>query len=197
MTIIELSRKLGIGNSNGSWTNVLGQPLRVNKGSVISVKNVFIDTNSNNSTNITLENDVDIEMEIGYYVMNSEKVLPDRTYYGKLSTDHNDYNAYIMRDESYNPVLKTITKTIEKGSYTPSYLAEYVNRKLTEVELVPEMSGSHFGIRPRNPFLIRSDVLTNFDGDPDGKTKFHLHSEDESVSESDRHYFKILLEGQA
>ena len=199
-TIVELNRQLGTG-ANGSWTNVLNAPLKINKGGTISVKNVFIDSQSlNNSENITLDSDVNIEIEVGYYVMNSEEEpIKQKVFKDALAAEpthlKNDYDTYICRKPNYDPIVNTITTTIEKGDYTPSYLAEYINKKLSQITFTPKQASSEYGVRPRNNFFLRSDVLNNYAGPGAQGAGIQFHKWDEDTNTASKKYFEIKVDG--
>ena len=64
--IIECSRSNAVAGTNSNWTNVYASPVEVGMGDIIQVKNCFVDTNAVNSSNIQLDEDVNIEFKVGY-----------------------------------------------------------------------------------------------------------------------------------
>lgn len=53
--------------SNGDWTTTLQESLTLNNGDSIFVKNSFIDTQATSSQKIIIPQDINIEMDIGFY----------------------------------------------------------------------------------------------------------------------------------
>ena len=158
ITIIEASRKNGIG-TNSSWVNTYQQPMTIGTGDVVQLKQCFVDTNANNSGNITIDNDVDIELEMGYYMVNSkhpENVPPVKN--GRQtgvdpeeSTDMPmDYETYICRYgnenaphwNEYQQILNKFNYTLKAGTYTPSALAELLTRAFTTVPFIVDIPNS-------------------------------------------------------
>ena len=167
--IIEASKMLSESrddNNNGEWENVYQLPIQLNKSDVVSIKNIFIDTSNNNSQNITLNEDVEITFEIGYYWINAQEPLGVRVYHNIEDDDHTEYDPFIARykkdigeHEAFDPYLREKKITIPKGSYTPSYLCEYMNEQLTKITFYSSIPDSDDGVKSDNPFLVRSDIL--------------------------------------
>ena len=153
--IIECSRSNAVGGTNSNWTNVYASPVEVGMGDIIQVKNCFVDTNAVNSSNIQLDEDVNIELKLGYYIINNHQ--PDADDY---KTFHNgagvDYQPYIARKENFEPHLKTFTYTLPKGSYTASDLAQTLTRQFTRVEFKAPIPTSLNCVKSGNVFLINT-----------------------------------------
>ncbi len=67
-TIVECRNKESdITVSNGDWTTILGGALTINDGDQIFVKNAFIDTQATSSQKIRIPEDINAEIEFGYY----------------------------------------------------------------------------------------------------------------------------------
>ena len=162
--IIECSRSNAVAGTNSNWTNVYASPVEVGTGDIIQVKNCFVDTNSVNSSNIQLDEDVNIELEVGYYIINSHH--PNA---GNYKTFHNgagvDYQPYIARKETFEPHLKTFTYTLPKGSYTASDLAQTLTRQFTRVVFKAPIPTSQNCVKSGNVFLINTRDIndTNID----------------------------------
>ena len=198
--IIEASKYLSNSkddNLNGQWQNIYQQPILLNKGDVVSIKNIFIDSSNNNSQNITLNEDVHIDLEMGYYYVNSEDG-GNRKYHGIDGDDKTEYANYIARNkDNDDPVLKSKSIIIPKGNYTPAYLVEYMNRELTKIDFHSTAPGTGTGIKSENPFLIRTDDLGIYPVDGNGDTLpkmfFLRQDQDVNTSENDRKYFQFAV----
>ena len=57
-------------NNNGDFTTMLDKPIKLDPGDSINIKSCFIDTKSENSTKITIEEDLDESLTFGYYITN-------------------------------------------------------------------------------------------------------------------------------
>ena len=162
ITIIEASRKNGIGTSNSSWVNTYQQPITIETGDVIQLKQCFVDTNANNDDNITFSEDQEIFIQMGYYLINSD--LPA----GKVFSgggEEGDYQPYIARYantladqwEKFQPFLTDFQYTLPAGTYTPSGLAETLTRAFTKVTFRADLPNSSRSLRVDNPFMATTE----------------------------------------
>ena len=194
--IIEASKYLSNSkndNINGEWINIYQQPIHLNKGDNISIKNIFIDSSNNNSQNITLNDDVHITLEMGYYYINSQDG-GNRKYHGIADNDHTEYQSYIARNKNNDDVvLKTKSLVLPSGNYTPAYLVEYMNRELTRIDFHSTVPDTGSGIKSSNPFLLRTDDLGTYGHGTDilPIMYFLRQDQDASTTEEDKKYFQF------
>lgn len=130
MDIIELSTyNSEVNNNNSTWTNTFS-PITINTGSEIGLKSCFIDLKSiqNSYGNITLDEDVDISMTVGFYQMFTTDVT---TFANALDADG---EPYVAREDDDTLIQNTINTTIPAGNYTPEVLAEIITRNITKIK---------------------------------------------------------------
>ncbi len=101
--------------SAGHWTNNFNQPLKLNQGDTISVKQVYIDTSSQNTGLINIESDTDVNgkptgtmaitFQFGYYVLDYYGSFPqpaggnpvlNKTYADGDATKQNTGKPFVM-----------------------------------------------------------------------------------------------------
>ena len=184
-TLIECSNKTAIdrqGGVSGDWTNVYGQPIKVNTGDFINIKQVFVDNNNGNAQNITLNQDYVINMEFGYYVLDytdgGKTYKPNRDPGGQGNL-YVDGNVYIWRDHERNPEFSDFELVVEKGIYTPDELATHINRKLTTIDI------NNFD--PKEHYANSSPFMKNT-GDAGGGERFYRQDIDKTGDDTD--YFE-------
>ena len=162
--IIECSRSNAVAGTNSNWTNTYASPIEIQTNDVIQVKNCFVDTNTTNSSNIQLSQDVNIELKLGYYIINNHQPTASdyKTFHGGAGVD---YQPYIARKENFEPHLNTFKYTLPKGSYTASDIAQTLTRQFTRVEFKTPIPTSLNGVKSGNVFLINTRDIndTNID----------------------------------
>ena len=173
-TIVELSNKNAKTVISNAEFETTFQPILVNNGDTISLKNAFIDTFvQNSSEQIFIPEDIELSMSFVIWEIDNPEIAsqdPDRpdanwAFYYKTyifpfvggpmnnlphimfkfnSPNENDYQIY-------NP---TITFTLENGVYTPSSIATTITRKMSEASLpYVNLPGSYQTFsQPNNPF---------------------------------------------
>jgi len=167
--IIECSRSNAVGGTNSNWTNVYANPIPIETGDIIQVKNCFVDTNAVNSSNIQLDEDVNIELKVGYYIINSKE--PDRDRYKRYYNGADlDYMPYIARKENFEPHINTFTYKLPKGSYTAADLAQTLTREFTRVVFKVPIPDSEWSVQTGNVFLINTGDI---DHDDNEKMRFY------------------------
>lgn len=167
VTIIEASRQNGEG-SNSSWVNTYQQPVLINTGDVIQMKQCFVDSSNNNSGNITIDNDTEIALTMGYYLVNSPTPSKGRVYGGVPVADV-DYQPYIARHKhtvqneynAFDPLIKTFEYTLKAGTYTPAGLAETLTRAFTTVKFKVDIPDSYRTVQTDNQFLTTTQEIGN------------------------------------
>lgn len=181
--IIECNNKTSIDKSQGSsgdWVSTFNEPITINTGTQIIIKQVFVDNSSNNSQNITLEKDYDVSMEFGYYV-------EDFTHDGKIYYENEASitktkatgRTYIARESDMDYIKGTKTFTVEKGIYSPNQLAVYINKKMTEIR--PSGYTQVVKLVDATPFLINSGV---------GGGEMRFYQEDNDTNSDPKRWFK-------
>ena len=206
VTIIEASRQNGEG-SNSSWVNTYQQPVLINTGDVIQMKQCFVDSSNNNSSNITIDNDTEIALTIGYYLVNSPDPTIGRQYEGdpKATVDYQPYIARYMHTatDQYNefdPIIKTFEYTLKAGTYTPAGIAETLTRAFTTVKFKVDIPNSSHTVQTDNPFLITTQEIgssnlnmifylqtVEYTDSDDGK-KFYYKDQDDGVGVFPRYF---------
>ncbi|MAG85853.1 MAG: hypothetical protein CMB97_00345 [Flavobacteriaceae bacterium] len=158
--IVECSKFNGKG-TNSSWRNVFADPIRVNKGDVLQVKQIFLDTNSNVSDNIEIKEDTELELKFGYYFINSHTPAESKKTYAHWGTaNKTNYETYIARygDNSaypnFTPVIRDWKYTLKAGIYSASNLAETITRAMTELKFDTVMPYSRDSVAPRKNFIL-------------------------------------------
>ena len=164
-TIIECSRaNASKFTSNSSWENIFSKPIIINQGDRVELHTAIIDTSDFNSSFITLDEDVNLQLSFGYYVINFTKSERDMFKYhketntlAKIDPFQVDFKAYICRSDSLIGGLGDIkkgyiTKTLKKGIYSPDLLAETITKLFTEVAL--DWSDIEQGLPYNNPFVL-------------------------------------------
>lgn len=170
--------------TNGEWTTVLTQPLVLNDGGVLSLKNAFIDTQSENSGRIVITNDTDLEMT--YYVYDVNDNEAPRTVFPADNlgvTSQSDGKIYMLQKDidPERATLERISKitfklgspSIIKGHWSGTATCQYVNSsnhkiyvdlKLPSTEI--DRSASIFPnlIVKKNTFRV--DSIDTEGGDP-------------------------------
>ena len=177
ITILECNRKNAVVGTNSSFVNTFQQPVRVNPGDVVSIKTAIIDSTQSTGNDIVLEDDVNIELELGYYYVNGKyptnthmgSVHIGRTYYngGGTTGEHMDWRSYIARNPTTRSCIRgTFTHTISAGSYTAGELAELLTRAMTKVQSPPYANSQTETIlgdpNPFNPVSVYNGEYPKF-----------------------------------
>ena len=158
--IIECSKFNGKG-TNSDWRNVFADPVRINRGDLLQIKNIFIDTNSNVSDNIEIKEDTELELKFGFYFINGHKPDLSAKTYEHWGTAHKvNFETYIARygDNSsvgnFHPVIKSWKYTLKQGIYSASNLAETITRAMVQLEFKTVMPDSDNSVRTGKNFLL-------------------------------------------
>jgi hypothetical protein len=170
-------------NSN-EWRNTFRQPVKVENGDIIRIKQAMINTKIPDSNIIVLKEDVDITMTLGYYfyLWNSHDnaVLdwihftvqglgaaagdhyhrPPREFYGNyyIAWKTNGGDPFEWGDD-YEVLRNEFKITIPAGQYYPSEITQYINQEASKLELIPHGNNGFFG--NDNPFYIHTDSKHN------------------------------------
>jgi len=73
MSVIECRNKIAIDSTAGDWTTTLNENILIEQGDVIRVKDSVIDTQAASSNKIFIPNDINISMDLGFMVTNSDQ----------------------------------------------------------------------------------------------------------------------------
>ena len=173
--IIECSKFNGKG-TNSDWTNTFADPVRVNQGDVLQVKQIFIDTNSNVSDNIEIKEDTELELKFGYYVINSHHPAPSTKNYNNWGTANEvNFETYMARwrldpdHDLWKPIIKSWKYTLKAGIYSASNLAETITKAMVELEFETVMPDSE------NAFKTKRDFLFSTYKDPTPPSDYHWY----------------------
>lgn len=86
-------------NTNGDFTAVFDKPIKLDPGDSVNVKSCFIDTKSQNTTDIVIQEDIEVAIHYGYYVTSHFNNFSQNTFaFNAGGTDTgitNDGNKYI------------------------------------------------------------------------------------------------------
>lgn len=98
--------------SNANWETNLSQPVVVNNGDSIVVKNAYIDTRLQTSQNIIIEEDIELEMEYYFYYVNR-----GGTNLASADQDYGQVAAYGSAPPTYvpNPLITQQMRCGELG----------------------------------------------------------------------------------
>jgi len=150
-------------NSNSQWETNFNQDYQIEQGDYIMLKNVFINENQLQVGNITIDRDITLNFEFGYYVINGFQfyqnlnfdthVQPNYRYYllpnftpdRPTDTDmgdlvpfsvYSDFKPYVLHSENagvYELIKNTISLDILAGVYSPNQIANYITSKLSTI----------------------------------------------------------------
>ncbi len=132
--IIELSNQNSQGQiANGDFETTF-EPVVINNGDVIQLKNAFIDSVQQSYDQIYLPNDVSFSLTFGFYDMHNP-ICPDYSAY--RSGPSYDYQFYVMlqfmpNEEDCYIKRRTFNGLIKSGLYTTASLTLEINRQLVQ-----------------------------------------------------------------
>ena len=160
--IVELSRSNDTNSSstNANWNNIFN-PINVNTGDSISIKNTFLDISDNNDTNIEIDEDTEIKIEFYYYAVsievNNGQAYQNKGFAGGLTGKPGIMCniAGITGTEPIftDPTVGSVSFTLKKGSYSPSLIATTISRDFSKYN-TPETEDVSF---------FNGPLTTNFD----------------------------------
>ncbi len=143
-TIIELSNRNATKVLSNAEYETCFNPIPINNGDIITIKNVFVDTIQQTYDQIYIDKDLPISMTFCFYYINQVQTYNYYTldyvnWAGFLP--HNDYGDTSVRiDGDYNFARlnndlfkKTITFTLKAGVYSPESLAKEISTLMTSV----------------------------------------------------------------
>ena len=185
--IVELSNKTASNIlSNGEFETILPEPIVINQGDVIQVKNVFIDTIQQSYDQIYIPDDIDFRLQVCYYEIDNTMhgpTMPDETA-KEYSSGHYQPTPLLSNFEMYlcftgDPANRLLVRNdilgkITKGLYTPQSLAIELTRQLAQLNYPQSgsanaLDGKGFtiiiGADPANPgnFMSFSRLVVNID----------------------------------
>ena len=94
-------------NNNGDFTTMLDEPIKLDPGDSINIKSCFIDTKSENSTKITVEEDLDVSLTFGYYITNHVNDLV-QCFPNLVDQARNGKKYALYKNKSYQMILSII-----------------------------------------------------------------------------------------
>ena len=175
LTILECNHQNAVGGgTNAKWENVFQNPVEVGTGDVLELHTAILDTSNYNSSFIEIENDVDLDLEFGYYIINytnTERLMRNKDD-DELSFSV-DFDAYICRNGVEmagglpDHITGAFTKTLKAGIYSPVLLAEELTRLMSEIPLdwsLPESveDGNAFMLFDNGIYMyVKPDVDVN------------------------------------
>lgn len=142
-TIIELSRTKSKRQMtlNSEWSNIMNENIIIPSGSVIQLKQAFIDEGAPFPDGaIELDNDVDISMSFIYWLVDQNLGQP---YYSSINpADQGKGGIFIACKYTYGgvPALGDTLEgsasfTIPKGIYSPDDLAQYISNNMSNLNI--------------------------------------------------------------
>jgi hypothetical protein len=160
--ILECAQSKGVSTSNSEWVSTFKDPVALDKGDIIQLKQALLNTKTVSSGGIDFSTDQTVSITVAYYdhafgAQNdgARKTLP----YGKnkLANSGGDFNAvysemfddiqpaptnndqpygyFLLREggtETDNLITRTISITLGAGTYDPNGLAELITEKMVE-----------------------------------------------------------------
>ena len=131
---------------NSNWSNNINESITLNQGDEVLVSKAFIDTRDLTSANITIEKDIDLELEYNFYWVNdsnpgSSQVAFDSSNGTKQSwivpldpLQYNDPNASSSIDptEIYPNGFKVLNN--DKPYVPPQYTVQITSQKTKNIE---------------------------------------------------------------
>lgn len=139
--ILELSNKSAQTQVNNGDFETAFQPIAINNGDVIQIKNAFIDTTQPSYTQIYLPEDVNIILPLCFYEIDAALAYGTKTYSASHGTQA-DWSMYFMFavdrvipniGMQYTLNATTFRGVIKKGMYTPDSLAIEINRLFVSI----------------------------------------------------------------
>jgi hypothetical protein len=94
--------------ANGDYTCKFDKPVQLDPGDTISVKSCFIDTKNQNTSDIVIDEDIDVSLFFGCYNTNTSNVFADNVFVNPISLDG---EKYIIYRNLQNPVDEYIHYT--------------------------------------------------------------------------------------
>ena len=163
--IIELSKFNSLTSfSNSDWINSF-QPVTLQPQGTLSFKGGFLDYNTSSEQVIELQEDTEITIQTGFYMVCPYTESPEATSgkvdgrYGNLYvTDirtYTPFDLYVARDPSnnYNLVTSSRQFTIPAGNYSPDEITEILNFNCVNVKSTTHGSGDTFNNNATNNFF--------------------------------------------
>lgn len=159
--IIELSKFNSLTSfSNSDWINSF-QPLTVQPGGSLSFKAGFLDYNTSSQQVIELQEDTNITIQTGFYMVCPYTESPENTtgrfgdlYVNDIET-YTPFDLYVARDPSnnYNLITSSRQFTIPAGNYSPDEIAQILNYNCVNVKSNTHGSGDTFNNNATNNFF--------------------------------------------
>ena len=132
LIVLELSQeKTENVSKNGEFNVQLSKEIEINEGDEIGIKNAFVDTTTITSSNIVIENDLQLKIEHGFYLNNwltSAELSSNKEFFYRNDQTHKnivdgkDYALFLNNTQSgIYDILDTLTfyyeKRDEKGKF--------------------------------------------------------------------------------
>jgi hypothetical protein len=144
---------------NSEWVTNIPRPVTLNAGDSLTVRQSILDANlSGEYTNITLTDDINIEMDFGYYYVNDGI---DLTYGRGTALQAEPMGLYVARKQNTTgaPLLiSNKTFTIPKKNYSAPELAEFIS---SQVSFIPAFKSlTEYNVLPN--LLLTPNGLNNY-----------------------------------
>lgn len=119
-TIIQLARFNTTNTpNNAEWTNAIREPIIINQGDTISVRQAFVDSRLNSSTNIVIDIDTTISLTYYFYVMMPCDVNSSQED-DVLTTTSSIYNDGTLVSTAYKAVASDYVAFASPNGYSDS-----------------------------------------------------------------------------
>ena len=163
-TIIELSRYTSEDKiSPAQWKNNLKSGIMLEAGDQVLLKNCFIDTTNLSSANFIFTEDINCKISFGFYMIGTDieqiQIIPGQYVYngGGFSGFKRSGSAVVadglpyfckeftegsMPSNDDAPYLDYTIFTIPAGTYSKTYLAQFINRQLQGIKPVGNTGAS-------------------------------------------------------
>lgn len=163
--IVELSKFNSLTTfSNSDWINSF-QPLTIQPQGTLSFKGGFLDYNTSSAQVIELQEDVDITIQVGFYMVCPyiESPVNNSGTFGNIYASNVEYlqpfDLFVARDKTtYQLITSDRQFTIPAGNYSPDEIVEILNFNCVNIKSNEHGSGDVFNNIASNNFF-RSTLL--------------------------------------
>lgn len=151
-TIIELSRITSDDKiSNSTWKNSLKSGIIIEEGDQVLLKNAYIDTTNLSSNNFIFNEDITCKIDFGFYLLctgieqvalSGKSGTSTNTFFNINNITVPDGLPYVCINENPQdpnfgkPYLDYVEFTIPAGTYSKTFLSQFMSRKLQSLNVV-------------------------------------------------------------
>jgi len=145
--------------TNAEWVTNIPKPITLNPGDSLTVRQSILDADlSGEYTNIALTDDINIEIDFGYYYCNDSI---DLTYGLGTALQSDPMGLYVARTQNTAGAPLLISKktfTIPKKNYSASELAEFISAQVSYIPAFKSLD--EYNVLP--DLLLTPNGLNNY-----------------------------------